>query len=140
MLHLFKKQNIKRILFLHTLQKEMKISSSFIKSFLESPIVIWIKDRFRIFCKLTSSHGFRYLVMPSFSLRERKLWFFMLVLCVLISGILLWYSLFLSSETPTTTVVESNHYSTWRMPFPAVTICNVNKISRKAIQSLTKVL
>lgn len=29
-------------------------------------------------------------------------------------------------------VIENTHYATWNVPFPAITICNMNKISSEA--------
>jgi len=40
-------------------------------------------------------------------------------------------------ESPILTSLETNHYSNDYIPFPAVTICNVNKVSkRKLLQFL----
>jgi hypothetical protein len=38
--------------------------------------------------------------------------------------------------TPTRTSVETNHYPTWRLPFPAVTLCNANSIFRSKAEAL----
>lgn len=42
--------------------------------------------------------------------------------------------------TPTRTSVETNHYPTWRLPFPAVTLCNANRIFRSKAEALVSEL
>lgn len=38
--------------------------------------------------------------------------------------------MYLNAETPIVTIVESTHFSINDLPFPAVTICSFNKISK----------
>jgi amiloride-sensitive sodium channel len=42
--------------------------------------------------------------------------------------------------TPTRASVETNHYPTWRLPFPAVTLCNANRIFRSKTEALVSEL
>jgi amiloride-sensitive sodium channel len=42
--------------------------------------------------------------------------------------------------TQTRTSVETNHYPTWRLPFPAVTLCNANRIFRSKAEALVSEL
>lgn len=39
--------------------------------------------------------------------------------------------------TPTITTVETNNYPIWNVPFPAVTICNINKVYAPATKNIT---
>ncbi|KAJ9583490.1 hypothetical protein L9F63_022162, partial [Diploptera punctata] len=41
-------------------------------------------------------------------------------------------------NSPTVTTVDSTNYPIWNVPFPAVAICNINKISRSAAWNLAK--
>lgn len=41
---------------------------------------------------------------------------------------------------PTITRVETNFYPIWNVPFPSVTICNINKVYRPATLNITKKL
>lgn len=41
---------------------------------------------------------------------------------------------------PTITRVETNFYPIWNVPFPSVTICNINKVYRPATLNITKQL
>uniref|UniRef100_A0A336LWG6 CSON006192 protein n=1 Tax=Culicoides sonorensis TaxID=179676 RepID=A0A336LWG6_CULSO len=110
------------------------------QKFLELKWIVWIKARLSIFCRLTATHTCHYLVENIFSTSEKIFWFMLFSISSVIAGILLWYSLYLSSDTPTVTVVETTHYPVYKIPFPGVTICSSNKISKKAIMALAREL
>ena len=42
------------------------------------------------------------------------------------------------STSPTITSVESTHFPIWNIPFPAVTVCQVNKVHLSAAVALYK--
>lgn len=42
--------------------------------------------------------------------------------------------------TPTITTVETNNYPIWNVPFPAITICNINKVYAPATKNITEKL
>ena len=42
------------------------------------------------------------------------------------------------STSPTITSIESTHFPIWNIPFPAVTLCQVNKVHRSAAVALYK--
>jgi amiloride-sensitive sodium channel len=42
--------------------------------------------------------------------------------------------------TQTRTSVETNHYPAWRLPFPAITLCNSNRIFRSKAEALVSEL
>lgn len=35
------------------------------------------------------------------------------------------------SSNPTQTVIETTHHGIWNYPFPAITVCNINRVSYK---------
>ena len=41
-------------------------------------------------------------------------------------------------NSPTVTTVDSMNYPIWKVPFPAVAICNINKISRSAAKEMAE--
>jgi hypothetical protein len=43
-------------------------------------------------------------------------------------------------NNPTRTSVETNYYPIWRLPFPALTLCNVNHIFRSKAEALVSKL
>lgn len=55
-----------------------------------------------------------------------------MLLALVASVILLYMSWRWNAATPCNTIIENTHYATWNVAFPAVTICNMNKISAAA--------
>ncbi|XP_063706216.1 sodium channel protein Nach-like, partial [Culicoides brevitarsis] len=115
-------------------------TKNFVQNISNLSAIKWIKSRFKIFCKMTSAHDFRFLIDKTCNKWEKTFWSTNLVICSCIASMLIWYSMYLSSDTPTVNIVESVQYPTYKIPFPAVTICNVNKISKKAIYAMAKEL
>lgn len=92
----------------------------------------WLIDKVNNFCKVTSFHGYVHTVKKEYHPIERWLWIVLSFLALTTALILLWISLNWNAETPTMTVIESTNYPTYNLPFPAVTICSMNKISKSA--------
>lgn len=100
-------------------EKSKKIIKSFWKAFF---------DRCSAYCAITSIHGWGHMVRLDFAKWERWIWAFFCFTSIVVASTLLWMSLSISAETPTMTIIESTHHPTWAIPYPAVTICNLNKI------------
>ncbi|KAM8715103.1 hypothetical protein ACLKA7_002189 [Drosophila subpalustris] len=96
----------------------------------------WFTDSLRNYCQTTSLHGFSYITRQDISRNERCFWLAVVLAAIAASIILVLVSLYANRETPTVTVIESSHFPTWNIPFPAVTICNFNKISKTKALSL----
>lgn len=120
-------------------QKEQEKPKNFPKS---PPFSLWqwYKDQFQFYCSITALHGWNFVIRKEYAPWERIMWAFISIIAIIVASILLWISLHWTSQTPTVTVIESTHYPTWNIPFPAVTICNLNKISAKAIARRIKLL
>lgn len=103
----------------------------------EPPDTHWIRNSFRQFCNNTALHGYNYIVRDDTAQWERIAWTVIVIAALITAIILLWISWAWNAEIPTTTVIESTHYATWNIPFPAITICNFNRISKKAALELT---
>lgn len=68
----------------------------------------WLKDKVINFCSVTSLHGYVHTVKQEYHAFERWLWI-ILSFCALVTAVvLLWISYNWTSETPTTTVIESS--------------------------------
>ncbi|KAL7302568.1 hypothetical protein TKK_0005203 [Trichogramma kaykai] len=80
------------------------------------------------YCKNTSLHGFRYIVSKDSNISERIIWF---LVCIfgLVFGVtlmlLIWQRFV---QTPTVTTIETTTHPIFNLNFPAVTICNYNKV------------
>lgn len=66
----------------------------------------------------------------------RWAWAIIVIIATVVSIILLWVSWKWGAKTPTTTVIESTHYAIWNIPFPAITICSVNRISAETAKKM----
>jgi hypothetical protein len=119
----------------------------------------WLGERVESFCSVTSLHGYIHTIQKDYHPIERHLWLILSFLALIAAIILLWISwnwnagnesIVLSriiqnqfsilSETPTTTVIESTNYPTYNLPFPSITICNMNKISKLAALEEAKLM
>ncbi|KAH8404950.1 hypothetical protein KR222_011498 [Zaprionus bogoriensis] len=90
----------------------------------------WFTESLRNYCQTTSLHGFSYITRQDISRNERYFWLIIVLAAIAAAISLVLVSLHANRETPTVTVIESAHFPTWNIPFPAVTICNFNKISK----------
>lgn len=100
----------------------------------------WLIRNLRNFCNTTSLHGFNYISRSDFSPKERLFWLIVVIISIIVSIALVVVSYVWNRETPTVTVIESSHYPTWNIPFPAVTMCNFNKISKTKSNQLASEL
>lgn len=115
----------------------------------------WYVHSFNEFCNATALHGYSYIVKKNTALWERWVirrqrqtncfhifrriyifirlaWAGIVISALIASVVLLWISYKWNAATPTVTVIENTHFATWNIPFPAITICNMNKISDAA--------
>lgn len=99
---------------------------------------LWLVDKINNFCKVTSLHGYIHTVNKEYHTFERWLWIVLTGLALITAIVLLWISWNWTAETPTTTVIESTNYPTYNLPFPAVTVCNMNKMSKTAVFEFVK--
>ncbi|XP_065087331.1 sodium channel protein Nach-like [Ochlerotatus camptorhynchus] len=88
----------------------------------------WFKSQLKELCQATALHGYSQIVREGYTPLERAIWIFSVSSAFITATVLLWISWTWNAETPTVTVIESTNYATWNVPFPAVTICNLNKI------------
>lgn len=99
---------------------------------------LWLKDKVNNFCNVTSLHGYIHTVNKEYHAFERWLWIILSFFALIAAIVLLWISWNWTAETPTTTVIESTNNPTYNLPFPSVTICNMNKISKSLALEVAK--
>uniref|UniRef100_A0A182UUX0 Uncharacterized protein n=1 Tax=Anopheles merus TaxID=30066 RepID=A0A182UUX0_ANOME len=99
-----------------------------------------VRSVVQTFCENTSLHGLRYVygedrtgaTTTPHSRMLRMLWLLVCMVSIgftMIMGMIAWMRF---RTTPTITTIETMTYPIWNIPFPAVTVCNINKIdSRK---------
>ncbi|XP_054744361.1 pickpocket protein 11-like [Anastrepha obliqua] len=123
----------------HTKERKRKVSR-LRQLAVFSAVRHWFAENLRNYCNSTSLHGFNYVTLKGSTANERRFWIATVIVSIIISIVLVTVSWFSNRENPTVTVIESAHYPTWNIPFPAVTICNFNKISKMKALILAKIL
>ncbi|XP_037034912.1 pickpocket protein 19-like [Bradysia coprophila] len=96
---------------------------------------IQIRSIWTRYCLNSSVHGLRYLVEPTVKANERFVWFVLISLAFCGT---LYVSLLLQvrySTNKLATVVESTMYPVASIPYPAVTICNNNRVNWDRVPS-----
>ncbi|XP_037032500.1 sodium channel protein Nach-like [Bradysia coprophila] len=101
-------------------QSEFKFSRAFKQSIVQ-------------FFENTTLHGYKYLVDPKRdNFLERLAWFVVVVVALVFAVYITLLGWADFNENPTFTTLYSQKYPIWEVDFPGVTICSINRISRKA--------
>nr|QTI50352.1 odorant binging protein [Agrilus zanthoxylumi] len=93
----------------------------------------------RKFCKYTKIPGYKFIVLPNRTRQERIFWIITLIITT-IGGCIVSYAVVSDDPTKTEIVTDSTHHAVWNYLFPAVTICNINKISKRKAYDAAKKL
>ncbi|XP_058066216.1 sodium channel protein Nach-like [Anopheles bellator] len=104
-------------------------------------VALWetVRTIFRNFCENTSLHGLRYVYGKDGARKGGMLRLVWLLVCAVsigfttVMGMIAWIRF---RNTPTITTIETTTYPIWKIPFPAVTVCNVNKIDSKKADAI----
>lgn len=89
---------------------------------------------FKQFCENTSIHGLKYLFEDGSRLIERCAWLLVFLSGICFSGYFCWQMWEKWKQSPVLTSVETQLYPLSNIFFPAVTVCNVNKVSKIKLQ------
>ncbi|KAI9552641.1 putative amiloride-sensitive sodium channel [Daphnia sinensis] len=82
------------------------------------------------FCDTTSIHGLKYITEENSHWLKRAMWTLVFLGGILFSGYFCWQMWNKWEDSPVLMSLDSNRYPLKNIPFPAVTICNVNKVSK----------
>ncbi|XP_061401412.1 pickpocket protein 11-like, partial [Musca vetustissima] len=94
------------------------------------------KSGFEIYCEMASIHGFINFVGSTTA--QRAFWCFVIFVAIAMSGFILLLSHLMNTNTPTILYTESTQFPTWIIPFPAVTICNMNLMSKTKVNIMAE--
>ncbi|XP_076269631.1 sodium channel protein Nach-like [Rhynchophorus ferrugineus] len=100
------------------------------KLIMEKLKVQWVQ-----FCLNTSLHGWKFCVLSPTKL-GRIFWLTICFAALVTALSLLLAAWYIFQEMPVVTVAESTQHFIYNYPFPAVTICNYNKVSKQAAFTL----
>lgn len=96
------------------------------------------KTGFEIYCEMSSIHGFyQFLGAKTW---QRVLWWLVICQAVFLALLVLIMSYGMTAETPTIRRIESMMRPTAErpLPFPALTICSLNRASQRSIEAKSK--
>ncbi|XP_065331804.1 pickpocket protein 19-like isoform X3 [Cloeon dipterum] len=85
---------------------------------------------FKAFCDNTALHGLRYITAEGMPIVHRLMWVATCFAGLLGAGWLIWSIWLRYATSPTVTMVQDTSYPLYHIPFPAVTVCSVNKVLR----------
>ncbi|KAM8715102.1 hypothetical protein ACLKA7_002188 [Drosophila subpalustris] len=91
------------------------------------------KTGFEIYCEMSSIHGFHLFVGAK--TWQRVLWWIFICTALLLSLIVVTMSQAKTADTPTIRYIDSmmQPSADQPIPFPAVTICSLNRVSRRSL-------
>jgi amiloride-sensitive sodium channel len=70
----------------------------------------------------------------------RVFWVIIVIISLVAAVTLLCMAWITFQDNPTILVTDSTHYPIWNYPFPAVTVCSFNKLSKSRVYALAKEL
>ncbi|XP_076664264.1 sodium channel protein Nach [Andrena cerasifolii] len=92
------------------------------------------------FCRETGLHGYKYIGEPHRSIPERIAWAVTAFTSLFVVFAIMKYSSNYYAEHRTSSVIKSTHHGIWNYPFPAVTVCDLNRVSLKLTRELVEKL
>ncbi|XP_046736820.1 sodium channel protein Nach-like [Diprion similis] len=94
----------------------------------------------REFCLSTGLHGYKYIAQSQRSIHERAIWAVGVAISLCCAIALMQIAWEYNTSHLTLTVIESTHHGIWNYRFPAVTICDLNRVSLSRAQDLVNSL
>lgn len=94
---------------------------------------------FELFSKYTM-HGYKNLVENKRIAFEKFIWFCVHLIAVSASLWIVWTTWTEFTDNPTITTLESQNYPIRDIPFPAVGLCNINRISKRRAKKYAEIL
>ncbi|XP_065348977.1 sodium channel protein Nach-like [Cloeon dipterum] len=90
-------------------------------------LVLW--RQFCKYCSCTALHGYQYITEPGRPLIERIIWLLCHCCAITVASVMIYATWTRYSQSPTATAVETTNFPVWKVPFPAVTICDPNQVT-----------
>lgn len=104
------------------------------------------KETCKIFCENTSLHGLKYVTGSEYHgsvgylTLARVAWAVISLCGIVFALVMMQLSWVRFKNNPTITTIETTTHPIWNIPFPAVTVCNINKIDKSRTSHLMEQL
>lgn len=104
------------------------------------PVERYVADIYNLFynCNCTLFITAIHIVLCVYSFRF--VWMIFLICTVVMASYISFTSINEHVEKPTVTSLQSQRYPIWEVPFPAVCICTINRISKRAARGYAQEL
>ncbi|XP_076646993.1 sodium channel protein Nach [Halictus rubicundus] len=95
-----------------------------------------VKQHAMEFCRNTGLHGYKYIGESHRFMRDRIVWAITVFASLCIAIVIIKFSYAYYNEHRVYSVVKSTHQGIWNYPFPAVTVCDINRVSLELTRKL----
>ncbi|XP_076624533.1 sodium channel protein Nach [Colletes latitarsis] len=99
-----------------------------------------LKKQTMDFCLETGLHGYKYIAETHRPTPVRVAWAVIVITFMCIALVIIKFTFDFYTEHQVSTVIESTQHGIWNYPFPAVTLCNINRMSVKLTWKLAETL
>ncbi|XP_050450031.1 sodium channel protein Nach-like [Cataglyphis hispanica] len=97
-----------------------------------------LKKQAAEFCSNTGLHGYKYISQTQRPKMERIIWVITVLTSLCCALVLMKMAWNYYATHPTLTVIESTHHGIWNYPFPAITVCDINRVSYNLTKEFVK--
>ncbi|KAJ8678668.1 hypothetical protein QAD02_014455, partial [Eretmocerus hayati] len=98
----------------------------------------FLMEQVKFYCDNSSLAGYKYITKTQRTWFERILWLVLHFVMAYALGMIVYNLLLDYKHTPVVTVVDSDNYPSNLLDLPAVAVCSINRISRKAVENLSQ--
>ncbi|XP_076376992.1 sodium channel protein Nach [Megalopta genalis] len=95
-----------------------------------------VKTHTMEFCRTTGLHGYKYIGESHRFMQDRIVWAITVFVSLCIAVVIIQFSYGYYSEHRIYSVIKSTHQGIWNYPFPAVTVCDINRVSLELTRKL----
>ncbi|KAL7295500.1 hypothetical protein TKK_0011147 [Trichogramma kaykai] len=104
----------------------------------DAPVQNILLEQLKFCCDNSSLTGYKYITERKRTRFERLLWIAFHLLMVYTLGAIVWTVLQDYKNSPVVTVVDSDHYPSQLLDLPGVSVCSINRMSRRAAMKLAE--
>nr|XP_023014214.1 sodium channel protein Nach-like isoform X2 [Leptinotarsa decemlineata] len=97
-----------------------------------------VRLKLRKYCEETTLHGFKYLTQTS--KYQSVFWYLICIKCFILCVLFIYFQMIRYRDNRVTTTVKTTNFPVWKVPFPAITICNSNLVYKSHTGEIIELL